>query len=455
MSSKGTAIKVESISKRYRIGVKENIHDSFVSTIFNFLKSPLENYRKYRSLYKFDDIEFKNDSSSITDSSSIIWALRDVSFEVERGEVIGIIGNNGAGKSSLLKILCKITDPTSGYAEIHGKVSSLLEVGTGFHQELTGRENVYLNGTILGMRKKEVDRKFDEIVDFSGVEKFIDTPVKRYSSGMKVRLAFAVAAYLEPEILLVDEVLAVGDAAFQKKCLDKMGNVAKGGRTIILVSHNMSAIRRLCGRVLWLESGQVKLSGASSEVVSSYLSTEVSSHTTWINSSPQTDDKGVQMKSARILSMDNQPLSIVEFDKQFKVEIEYEIINPIRNLSILSRLTDEHGNIVLTSWDTDSTDLKGRVRGPGCYLSICKIPRCLLKPGRYYLTIGSLIHKEKEMDSLHDALTFEVSHVGYHLNLERLGVITPLLEWQVTQTDNMNEDAQNKHYQTKTGDFVS
>lgn len=271
MSSKDIAIKAENLSKVYRIGLKEEMHDSFARTVLEFLRSPLRNYRKYRSLYKFDDINRNSGSKSNSNSSDIIWALRDVSFEVKKGEVLGIIGRNGAGKSTLLKILCKITDPTSGYAEIRGRVSSLLEVGTGFHPELTGRENVYLNGTILGMTKKEMDRKFDEIIEFSGVEKFIDTPVKRYSSGMAVRLAFSVAAHMEPETLLVDEVLAVGDAAFQKKCLGKMKSVARGGRTILFVSHNFAAIENLCSRALLLREGSLAMQGSTKEVIDRYL----------------------------------------------------------------------------------------------------------------------------------------------------------------------------------------
>ena len=251
------AIRAEGLGKRYRIGLKEQPHDTLFGALGAWLKAPLKNYRALQKLSRFGEHEEADD---------IIWALRDLSLEVEQGEVVGVIGRNGAGKSTLLKILSRITEPTTGWADIHGRVSSLLEVGTGFHSELTGRENVYLNGTVLGMSKKEVDRKFDEIVDFAEIEKFIDTPIKRYSSGMKVRLAFAVAAHLEPEILLIDEVLAVGDTAFQKKCLGRMGRVAREGRTVLFVSHDMSAITRLCPRAILLEHGTLVGDGRTPDI---------------------------------------------------------------------------------------------------------------------------------------------------------------------------------------------
>ena len=259
--SQDIAIRVENLSKRYRIGLKEQMHDTFMGAVTDFLRQPIENFRRLHRLTKFDG----------DDGEDIIWALKDVSFEVKRGEVVGIIGRNGAGKSTLLKILARITEPTSGRAIVNGRIGSLLEVGTGMHQELTGRENVYLSGTILGMRKAEIDRKFDEIVAFADIGKFIDTPIKRYSSGMKVRLGFAIAAHLEPEILLVDEVLAVGDAAFQKKCLGKMGDVAREGRTVLFVSHNMGAIQNLCPRSILLVQGCIHRDGQTQEVVEEYL----------------------------------------------------------------------------------------------------------------------------------------------------------------------------------------
>ena len=429
MRSDETAIKVENISKVYRIGLKEQMHDSFGTVLFNFIKSPLSNYLRYRSLYRFDDINPESNSNS----TDIIWALKNVSFEVKQGEAIGIIGSNGAGKSTLLKILSKITDPTKGKAEIHGRVASLLEVGTGFHQELTGRENVYLNGTILGMRKNEVDRKYDEIVDFSGLEKFIDTPVKRYSSGMRVRLAFAVAAHLDPEILLVDEVLAVGDAAFQKKCMSKMENVTKKGRTVFLVSHNMGAVTQLCERALWLENGQLKLDSFSSDVVRSYLSEGSTGNAVWNSSSDTPDDIEVKIKCVRILSHDNKLSSIVDVDKPFKVEILYEIFRSIVDLSVTYHLYNSEGILLFESMDTDMPEWRGKTRQPGQYTARCTLNGHLLKPGRYYISVASFIERVKIFEYIERVLTFDVSELGYSLNPGRKGIVTPVFEWDITQ----------------------
>ena len=259
------AITVENLSKRYRIGAPEESPNGFAGVMAEMFMRPIKNLRRLRRLSAFKDGQGQ-------DEEDVIWAVRDVSFEVGVGEVVGLIGRNGSGKTSLLKILSKITAPTKGRAELKGRVSSMLEVGTGFHGEMTGRENVYLNGAVLGMKKPEIDRKFDEIVEFSGVGKFIDTPVKRYSSGMGVRLAFSVSAHLEPEILLVDEVLAVGDYEFQRKCLGKMEEVGREGRTVILVSHNMATILNLCSRTILMEDGRLKFDGDSREVVDEYIS---------------------------------------------------------------------------------------------------------------------------------------------------------------------------------------
>jgi len=431
MTSNDIAIKVENISKRYRIGLKEKAPDSIGSAIFDFLKSPLNNYRKYRSLYKFDDIGHNHKPHSNSNSSDIIWAIRNISFDVKRGEVLGIIGKNGAGKSTILKILSRITDPTNGRVEIRGRISSLLEVGTGFHPELTGRENVYLNGTILGMRKREIEKKFDEIVEFSGVEKFLDTPVKRYSSGMSVRLAFAVAAHLDPEILIIDEVLAVGDAEFQKKCLGKMDQVSKEGRTLIFVSHNLGAIDQICQRAILIEDGRVKLTGAPSKVIKSYVMSEAEINSTWTNSSTQSSGEDVHIKAVRILSDDDLPTAIVDFDRQFKIEISYEVTHPTNNLIITLQLNDLLGNNLWTSWDTDSTEWNGRVREPGQYVSMCKVPGSLFKPDRYLLSVFSFINNVKIYGKHENILAFDISVTGYNFSLGRSGIITPMLEWEV------------------------
>jgi lipopolysaccharide transport system ATP-binding protein len=395
------AIHVESLSKQYRIGKKQEKYKTLRDTLADAFVAP---FRRAGNL-------LRGQATSAAELDETIWALKDISFEVKRGEVVGIIGRNGAGKSTLLKILSRITEPTEGYADICGRVGSLLEVGTGFHQELTGRENVYLNGAILGMTRVEIERKFDEIVAFSEVEKFMDTPVKHYSSGMYLRLAFAVAAHLEPEILLVDEVLAVGDAAFQKKCLGKMGNVAQEGRTVLFVSHNMGAITQLCEWALWLDNGQLRLTGPSSDVVAAYLS------------------------AGRILSINNQPTAVVDFGSPFKVEIAYDVIDPIRDLSVAYQLLDSQGNLVFEAMDTDMPEWKGRVREPGQYLATCKIPAHLLKPGRYYVSLASFIEYVKIIERQEGVLAFDVSEVGYLLNPGRLGVVSPVLEWEVNQVD--------------------
>lgn len=259
MSTK--SITIRNLSKAYTLGTKAEKAESLVGAISNIAKAPWRNFQALRSLDTHKDAKREN----------TLWALRDVSFEIDQGEVTGIIGRNGAGKSTLLKVLSRITEPTSGHARMIGRMSSLLEVGTGFHPDLTGRENVYMNGTILGMSKLEIDRKFEEIVDFSGVELFLDTPVKRYSSGMQVRLAFAVAAHLEPEILIIDEVLAVGDAAFQDKCMSKMQGAASDGKTVILVSHNMDAVSRLCSKCAYLKTGELIAHGDTETVMREYL----------------------------------------------------------------------------------------------------------------------------------------------------------------------------------------
>ena len=438
MSNKHIAIKVEEISKCYRIGLKRNRHDTFAGAIFDFIKSPLKNYCGYRSLYNFDDFHPDQENSP----SDIIWALREVSFEVKEGEIVGIIGVNGAGKSTLLKILAKITAPTSGRALIRGKVSSLLEVGTGFHPELTGRENVYLNGTILGMRKKEIDRKFDEIVDFSGVEVFIDTPVKRYSSGMKVRLAFAVAAHLEPEIFLMDEVLAVGDLRFQKKCMDKMEEVGKKGRTVLFVSHNMPAVTRLCPRTILLNGGRVQVDDLSDRVISAYMNSEkgTKAERQWHDLEKAPGDDVARLCAIRVKTENGQVNDVMDISKPVTIEIEYEVLQAGYVLTVYYRVKNEAGIEVFMSAETDPF-WRGRARPAGRYVSTSWIPANFLAEG--FLYIGTSIrtmNPEIRRFRVDEAVAFQVVDSLHKDNTARVdfamlgGVVRPLLKWETQFT---------------------
>lgn len=416
------AIRVEGISKRYRLGKRES-YQTLRETVVSTVSAP---FRKVGKL-------LRQDSSDAAEGDGTIWALKEVFFEIGRGEVIGIIGGNGAGKSTLLKILSQITEPTSGFAEIHGRVASLLEVGTGFHPELTGRENIFLNGAILGMRRAEIERKFDAMVAFSEVEQFIDTPVKHYSSGMYLKLAFAVAAHLEPEILLVDEVLAVGDVRFQKKCLGKMGAVAKEGRTVIFVSHNMGAVTQLCEKVILLEQGRVKRIGPSAEVVSDYLSLSLGAETqsSWVSPSLESNQSKVQFKSIRLLSSEKQPISLITFSDELLIEMVYEVKVHTDNLSIAFHLLDTMNNTIFESLDTDRPELRENVREPGLYCATAKLPSQLLKPGRYSLSFFALTQSVKVYERREGILRFDVSETDYALHARRVGIVSPILEWKV------------------------
>lgn len=311
----GIAVRVESVGKRYFIGARKERYQTVRDQLVRSFSAP---FRRTRDL-------LRGHATGAAELSEEIWALKDISFEVPRGEVLGIIGQNGAGKSTLLKILSRITEPTEGYAGIGGRVSSLLEVGTGFHPELTGRENTYLNGAILGMKRAEIDQKFDEIVDFSGVEKFIETPVKHYSSGMRVRLAFAVAAHLEPDILVIDEVLSVGDAAFQQKCLGKMNTVARSGRTVLFVSHNLAMVEHLCGRLLLLREGRLVEEGSPAEVIGNYLA-ELPKLAA-IPLRERTDRRGageVRATGIVLLDADGRPLTHPRSGETLTIRLHYE-----------------------------------------------------------------------------------------------------------------------------------
>jgi lipopolysaccharide transport system ATP-binding protein len=433
------AIKVNDVYKLYRLGIKQQASENLSSALASFIKSPIKNYRKYRSLYRFDDVIGPSDSVNY-ESLNILTALSGVSFEVNRGEVVGIIGTNGAGKSTLLKILSRITPPTQGTVEIRGRVSSLLEVGTGFHPELTGRENVYLNGTILGMRKREIDRKFDEIVDFSGVEKFLDTPVKRYSSGMRVRLAFAVAAHLEPEILIIDEVLAVGDAEFQKKCLSKMQDVGKEGRTVLFVSHNMPAVTRLCPRVILLGSGKILRDGPVDEVVSAYL--HAGRGTTalreWTDLSEAPGNDIVRLRAVRVREEDGTVKEGIDIRKAVGLEMEFEVLQGGTEMMPYFTLFNEEGTTVFSTID-QCGEWKKRMRPEGVYTSTAWIPGNLLTEGTYYVraTMKTLERKKRHFNEP-EVVAFNImdtvdgdSARGDWVG-RMAGVIRPLLNWETS-----------------------
>lgn len=389
--TKDIAIRVEGLSKRYRIGIQEQVHDTLGGAMADFVKRPAKNLRRLSKLSKFGDGE--------NDSEDVIWAINDVSFEVRRGEIVGVVGRNGAGKSTLLKILSRITEPTLGRVKLSGRVSALLEVGTGFHPELTGRENIYLNGSVLGMRKKEIDQKFDEIVDFSEIEKFIDTPVKRYSTGMSVRLAFSVAAHLEPEILLVDEVLAVGDLKFQEKCIGKMKDVTSGGRTVLFVSHNMGSVQKLCHRALLVHEGRVLKDGPTSEVVSDYLSlgAERVGERVWADIDSAPGDDSARMHAVRVLDHNGAPSVSFDVRDSVLVRMEYWVLRDLQWLDVSLYFYNERGELIFVSVDDSMDTADGeKKKTKGFYRSTCEIPPDILNNGQIFvlasLTDGMTVH---------------------------------------------------------------
>jgi lipopolysaccharide transport system ATP-binding protein len=363
------------------------------------------------------------------------WALNDVSFQVRQGEVLGVIGRNGAGKSTLLKILSQVTTPTSGQIKLKGRIASLLEVGTGFHPELTGRENVFLNGAILGMTKAEIRKKFDEIVAFSGIEEFIDTPVKRYSSGMYVRLAFAVAAHLEPEILIVDEVLAVGDADFQKKCMGKMQDVSKNGRTILFVSHNMAAVGKLCDRCILMNAGQVQFSGPTSDVLSHYLKIGEQSNgfRIWDKSDNPAQNTPLEIQGLKILDPDGVITGHVDIRKSFTIEIEYRILKTLPQFRIALRVITTDGTVAFTTSESADPGYETKPCGVGHYIARCLIPGNLLNEGYYSLMLSADIPGKEVLFIEEGAMGFSVEQTG-GVNSRFVekwpGVVCPSLKWE-------------------------
>jgi len=413
-------IEVKHLSKQYSIGM-DTTYKTLSESLNSAVRHPLKTLK---------DCRRQNDT---------FWALKDVNFEVERGEVVGIIGRNGAGKSTLLKVLSRITHPTEGEVRMRGRVGSLLEVGTGFHPELTGRENIYFNGSILGMKKREIDDKFDEIVKFSDVEKFLDTPVKRYSSGMQVRLAFSVAANLDPEILVVDEVLAVGDTAFQKKCLGKLSEVADGGRTVLFVSHNMSMISSLCEEAILLEEGILKEKGPTGKIIDTYLNSSQESTGQIIFSSNVPGDDKATLIAARILNKNGMPITEARIDEDIFIEMDYELLKNGMHVYPNFHVYDSYGQPVFITSDS-KLDYKSELKNKaGVYVSRCKVPANTLNSTTYFITFALTsiyplhVHfweKDLLFITVNDPLEGILSRSeGYSGPIP--GAIRPLLEWEL------------------------
>ena len=428
------AIRADGLGKQYHIShLARGARKSFRESVVDLVASPVQ--RVGRMLRREAAVEDETDE--------ILWALHDVTFEIKRGEIVGLIGRNGAGKSTLLKVLSRITEPSIGRAEIYGRMGSLLEVGTGFHPELSGRENIFLNGAILGMPKVEIQRKFDEIVAFSEIERFLDTPVKHYSSGMYVRLAFAVAAHLEPEILLVDEVLAVGDAQFQKKCLAKMEDVGHGGRTVIFVSHNLSAVTRICQRVIMLDAGRVAADGPASQVVSSYLTgglgTTAAREWSDIKTAPGKDI--VRLRAARICSRDGRVRDSIDVREGVGIEMEFETLQPGYILMPHFYLWNEEGVSIMGAIDLNP-EWRGKRRPVGRYVTTGWIPPNLLAEGTVFVDIAIIV-TEPTIEQVWEPslIAFQVvgsmdgdTHRGDWAG-HCPGTVRPMLEWTAAHVD--------------------
>lgn len=431
------AIQVEKISKIFQLGRKHNKNKTLRDTLADTFTTPIRRVGKF----------LRGETAGAAESDETIWALRDISFEVKQGEAVGIIGRNGAGKSTLLKVLSRITDPTEGVVTIHGRIGSLLEVGTGFHQELSGRENIFLNGAILGMKKTEIEKKFDEIVAFAEVEKFIDTPVKHYSSGMYLRLAFGVAAHLEPEILIVDEVLAVGDSRFQKKCLNKMEDVGKTGRTVLFVSHNMSAITRLCQRAILLDGGRLVHEGPSHEVVGLYMHSGVGTTAAreWPDITKAPGGEVARLRAVRVRTEDGQITDSVNIGHPVAIEMEYDVLKPGYVLLPYQHVFNDEGVNIFQVHDTDPA-WKSRPRPAGRYVSTVWIPGNFLSDGMIFITTGiTVLNPIIPQFFERDAVAFQVIDSLEHGAArgdwagKMGGLVRPLLTWDTQFSLNESE----------------
>jgi lipopolysaccharide transport system ATP-binding protein len=402
MSAGPFSVSVEGLSKRYRIGVHEQRSESLVADVAKRIVAPVRNFRDLRRLHRFGG----------ADEPSIVWALKDVSFELQPGEVLGVIGRNGAGKSTLLKVLSRITDPTEGRALLRGRTASLLEVGTGFHGDLTGRENVFLNGSMLGMRRREILDRFDEIIEFSGISQFIDTPVKRYSSGMYIRLAFAVAAHLEPDILIADEVLAVGDIEFQRKCLGKMREVAGGGRTVIFVSHNQASVASLCSRAIWLDRGRVRMDGEVDEVATAYLAA-VSAHDDGdlVARHDRAGNGTLRFKRAELLDGGGKPVATLVAGEPATLALDYTARSDLRAVRVFVFLDSSLGERIatfatdFTEYDLLNVPREGRI--------LCRLGALPLNGGDYSWSVTAKVDG-LTADQISDVLSFTVDATQFY-----------------------------------------
>jgi lipopolysaccharide transport system ATP-binding protein len=415
-------IRVENLSKSYHIGGLDAGYVTFRETLAQAIVSPIKRLRGRSGA-----------------TPEIFWALRDVNFEVQRGEMVGIIGHNGAGKSTLLKVLSRITIPTVGRTEVYGAIGSLLEIGTGFHPDLTGRENIFLNGTILGIRRSEIARRFDEIVEFSGIEQFIDTPVKWYSSGMYLRLAFSVAAHLDTEVLIMDEVLAVGDTAFQQKSMDKMNEIRNQGRTILFVSHSMQAVTRLCHRALLFDKGQMLKDGTAQEVVNEYLgeSWKVTAERVWAEEDEAPGNEVVRLRGVRVRNEEGDTVESREIQNRVGIEITYEVLEADQVLTPKVDILNEEGIFLFTSHDVNS-DWRRRPRPRGLYVSTIWFPGNFFSEGNLLVNVGiashtpaTRLHAQQER-----AVTFQIvdrqepdSARGDYVG-PMPGLMRPLLDWE-------------------------
>ncbi len=424
------AVKVENLGKRYRLGMFVGGGGARYATMRDSIAEAFGGMvRRKRGRAELGASE-----------SEYLWALRNLSLTINKGDVVGIIGRNGAGKSTLLKVLTRITEPTEGTAAINGRVGSLLEVGTGFHPELTGRENIFLNGAILGMKRGEIQRKFDAIVEFAEIKRFLDTPVKRYSSGMYVRLAFAVAAHLEPEILLVDEVLAVGDVSFQKKCIGRMGQVAHEGRTVFFVSHNMAAVRQLCTRAIMLDSGNVVMDGAVDKVIAYYLSKGAAANPLreWTDDATAPGNATACLRRVRVANAAGLTAGELSSDEPITIEISYNVNKDGARLGASVIVNNQEGVCVFSSIDNHQTEWHGVPRPQGVYLSALEIPKSLLPDGSFNVTVLLWEHGYTPICSVTDAVSFEIVDSGevrgdYFRAMS--GIIRPSFVWRTQKLE--------------------